>query len=409
MIHRSPASLTGSRAVVAARPHEPEMLSPFEVSPLPADVEPPTPLDPPSSRPYDTVRALQWPATLRTNAARPALPDAPVGSLGRADWLAKPRSNSPSDDHAAQPRYERLFWEGVCAIARGVQQSLHAHGDDGPPDREVAPINGIFAMWQAAMDARSRIAWQCGDLAFDVGMRDPSDSQALMNTPMIAHYEPQARSVIEHLVRSRPPRTDEFSLVTHSSEATDRAFGIESPAIALHRVDIGMLDRTGRRLPLTSTVLPVDRGVERRSDDPMLDYTKVMSHTAARLIPELMGRAHECATRALDPSIDPGAARRHVASFMWALYHACPSTRGSAAMTDMCATALFLARGDAPHAWPKGVVGDIEALLRSEPLWIEHYLEIGFEPAASHESEGTARLEASLRRRLGERAATRAP
>jgi hypothetical protein len=400
MFPRSPPSPTVSRAVSFVVPDVADLRSPFEVSPLPADIEPPSRLDDRASSPYDGVRALRWPAALRTNDAPPALPGAPVGSLGRADWLTAAVHDGPSSGHAGQARYERLFWESACAIARGVQQSIHVHGDGAHHEGAVAEIPGISAMWLTAMNARSRMAVACEDFFFDTSLRDPSSPHLRMKTPMIEQYEPQVRSVIDHLVRSDPPTTAEFSLVMRSSEATDRAFGIECPAIALYHVDIGLRDRSGQPGRLTSTVIPADRGVERRLSDPMIDYSKVMSHTAAERIPELMERAHERAARALDPSISSGEAREHVASFMWTLYHACPSTRGSAAMTDLCANALYLARGDQPHTWPKGVVGDIEALLRSEPMWIEHYLAIGFEPTATRESPRASTLEASLRRQL---------
>lgn len=69
-------------------------------------------------------------------------------------------------------------------------------------------------------------------------------------------------------------------------------------------------------------------------------------------------------------------------------------------MTDMCANALYLARGDVPHTWPKGVVGDLEALLRDEPTWMEHYLQIGFGQTSIPEETRARFEEASLRRSL---------
>ena len=333
-----------------------------------------------SPSPPDANGELLWPDSIRTPNKAPDIPKAPVGSSGRADWLHAPQQD------AEQATYEAKFWAASCEIARALQASIRPRG----PAHRTGPVpTGIVTLWECAMAQRSRIGKACGE-PVDTSLRDPLRSGRLTATPMVGPYERPARAIIQHLEDASLRPADDFSL-------TRESWPTPSGKTDVHLVEIRFRSRSGDLKPLTMTFLPVDPGLDPAPHVAGTHLRQSMLHTDASLVPELMGRAHEHACAALDTSTAPQDARRHVASFMWKLYHACPSKRGSAAMTDMCANALYLARGDLPHTWPPGVVGDLEALLRSESMWITYYLENCFAPDAPHEPLRAHSIQASLR------------
>jgi len=341
--------------------------------------------------PPDANGELLWPDSIRTSNKAPEIPKAPVGSSGRADWLHAPQQDAEQATASAkaQTAYEANFWAASCEIARALQASIRPRG----PAHRTGPVpTGIVTLWECAMAQRSRIGKACKQ-PVDTSRRDPRNARMVTVTQMDKRYEPQVRAIIQRLEDASLQQADDFSLAREPWRA-------DSGTIDTYLVQIRFLNRSGDLTPLTVTYLPVDPGLVTAPSDTKTNARQCMLHTDAPRIPELMGRAHEHACAALDASTAPPDARRRVASFMWNLYHACPSHRGSAAMTDMCANALYLARGDLPHTWPPGVVGDLEALLRSESMWITYYLENCFAPDAPHEPLRAHSIEASLRSQL---------
>ena len=345
------------------------------------------------------VRSLQWKRSHETSTrSAPNIPNGEQGSLGRANWIrsAYPASSSADNASERQRIYEKWFARSAYELAQRIQLAIY----DIDPNNSNRPIDGILALWTAAMEHRATVGWALRNhvnVSLRVGSPDTMNAfPSSMVTPLTGRYETQVRHIIEALLAKETPDTDDFTYERTSSQSNDQLYQINAPAIDLHSVAVRYRNPQGELRPLTESVLPVVPDTPPRFSDPFIDYVAVMHHAMPSLIVELMVKAHEHASAALDPVTPAIRAREHIARFMWHLYHACPSERGSAAITDLCANALFLARGDTPHRWPQNVVGDLEALLRNETMWVDHFLTIGFEPALPEHTDHHDRLRATL-------------